>query len=69
MRKNRSNDKNKKQKKPKIYDIENVTLSYSKNQTFIRNINTEYNRTTNYKAAITYNFNTRPKNINPFSKL
>ena len=52
-----------------IYDIENFTLSYSKNETYIRNINTEYNRTINYKGAITYNFNTQPKNIKPFAKV
>ncbi|MAU36420.1 MAG: cell surface protein SprA [Flavobacteriales bacterium] len=56
-------------KKPKVYDIENFTISYSKNLTFIRNINTEYNRTVNYRGALTYNYNTQPKNIKPFSKI
>ena len=56
-------------KKAKIYDIENFTISYSKNETFIRNINTEYNRTVNYRGAITFNYNTQPKNIKPFAKL
>mgnify|MGYP001157354789 FL=1 len=58
-----------KSKTPKIYDLENFTLSYSKNEIFIRNINTEKNRTNTYRGAFTYNFNTRPKNIKPFSKL
>ena len=44
-------------------------MSYSKNKTLIRNINTEYNRTINYRGAITYNFNTQPKNIKPFGKI
>ena len=56
-------------KTPKIYDLENFTLSYSKNELFLRSINTEKNRTKNYRGALTYNFNTRPKNIKPFSKL
>ena len=60
---------NGKTKTPKVYDLENFTLSYSKNELFLRNINTEKNRTKNYRGALTYNFNTRPKNIKPFSKL
>ena len=56
-------------KTPKIYDLENFTVSYSKNEMFIRNINTEKNNTKTYRGALTYNFNTRPKNIKPFSKL
>ncbi|MDA9663588.1 cell surface protein SprA, partial [bacterium] len=56
-------------KVPKLYDLENFTLSYSENEMQIRNINTEKNRTKTYRGAITYNFNTRPKNIKPFSKL
>ena len=51
-----------------MYDLDNFTVSYSKNETFIRNINTEYNRTVNYRGSITYNYNTQPKNIKPFSK-
>ena len=56
-------------KKAKIYDIENFTISYSKNETFIRNINTEYNRTVNYRGALTYNYNAQPKNIKPFTRI
>ena len=58
-----------KTKSPKLYDLENFTVSYSTIEDFIRNINTEQNRTKTYRGAITYNFNTRPKNIKPFSKL
>jgi len=66
---NKNKGKNEKPKEPKIYDIENVSLSYSFNETFIRNINTEYNRTKIYRGALTYNFHTTPKNIKPFSKM
>ena len=69
VRKTRVQKKGEKPKKQKVYDIENWTLSYSKNKTLIRNINTEYNRTINYRGAITYNFNTQPKNIKPFGKI
>ncbi len=64
---NKKNDQ--KNSPPKIYDLENFTLSYSKNEMFVRNINTENNKTTNYRGALTYNFNNRPKNIKPFTKL
>ena len=69
VRKTKVQKKGEKAKKARVYDIENVTVSYSKNETFIRNINTEYNRTINYRGALTYNFNTQPKNIKPFSKI
>ena len=52
-----------------MYDAENFTISYSKNETNIRNINTEYSRTVNYRGAFTYNYNTKPKNVKPFSKV
>ena len=70
VRKAQSFNKNKteKPKKAKVYDLENFSLSYSFNETFIRNINTEYNRTKLYRGAITYNFHTTPKNIKPFAK-
>ena len=69
VRKTKVQKKGEAPKKQKVYDIENFTLSYSKNETFIRNINTEYNRTVNYRGSLTYNFNTRPKNIRPFAKI
>ncbi len=61
--------KENKSKKAKIYDIENFSLSYSFNETFIRNINTEYNLTKIYRGALTYNYHTNPKNIKPFAKM
>lgn len=66
---NKEKGKNEKPKKSKVYDIENFSLSYSFNETFIRNINTEYNKTKLYRGAINYNFHTTPKNVKPFSKL
>ncbi len=69
IRKTKITKKGKKARKQKIYDVENFSLSYSKNETFIRNINIEENRTVNYRGALTYNFNTQPKNIKPFAKI
>tara|TARA_B100001250_G_scaffold125539_2_gene106769 strand:+ start:19684 stop:26826 length:7143 start_codon:yes stop_codon:yes gene_type:complete len=69
VRKTKVQKKGEVAKKNKIYDIENFTISYSRNETFIRNINTEYNRTVNYRGALTYNYNTQPKNIKPFAKI
>ena len=69
VRKTKVQQKGQKGKKRRIYDIENFTISYSKNETFIRNINTEYNRTVNYRGALTYNYNNQPKNIRPFAKI
>lgn len=56
-------------KKPKIYDIENVSLSYSFNEVFNRNINTEFSTMREHDGGIGYNFNNSPKNYKPFSKI
>ena len=69
VRKTKIHKKGQPIKRKRIYDIENFTVSYSKNETLIRNINTEYNRTVNYRGALTYNFNVKPKNIKPFTKM
>ena len=69
IRKTKITKKGQKSKKPKVYDVENFTLSYSKNETSIRNINIEENRTVNYRGALTYNYNTKPKNIKPLAKI
>ena len=68
VRKTKVQKKGEPVKKRRLYDIENFTVSYSKNETFIRNISTEYNRTVNYRGALTYNYNNQPKNIRPFAK-
>ena len=65
IRKDRSPGNN----KTKLYDIENLSLSYSYNESFYRNINTEYSINKQYNGGIGYNFNTNPKNIKPFNKI
>ena len=55
--------------KNRLYDIENITLSYSYNETFNRNINTEFSRLLEHSGGLGYNFNNNPKNYKPFSKM
>ena len=53
-------------KKPKIYDISNIDLSYSYIKTSSHNPLIEYNDVTRHRAALGYNFTTQPKYISPF---
>jgi len=55
--------------KPQIYDLSNFSLSYSYNETFARDINTEYDILKNYRGGLNYIYNTRPKLISPFKKV
>ena len=59
---------NKVSKKPRIYDISNFSVSYSYNELFARNVNTEYDLLKNYRGAFNYIYNTRPKVVMPFKK-
>lgn len=60
--------KTKQEGKVRFYDIANWATSYSFNETFNRDINTEYSIQRDTRGALSYNFNTRPKNVAPFSK-
>ena len=66
VRKAQSPDKSKKQR---IYDIENFSLTYSRNETSSRNISLQERTTIDTRAALSYNFSSTPKNIKPFSKV
>jgi cell surface protein SprA len=59
---------NKTSEKPRFYDPANVSLSYSYNETFARDINTEYDVLKNYRGSFNYMYNTRPKAVMPFRK-
>ncbi len=54
--------------KPRIYDLANWSASYSYNEINTRNIATEYFNQRNVRGALSYNYNSRPKNITPFAK-
>ena len=55
--------------KPSLFDISNLSLSYSYSEIYARNINTVYDINRNYRGALAYNFNTQSKNVMPFSKV
>jgi cell surface protein SprA len=61
--------KNKLEGPARFYDIANWALSYSFNESSARDIKTEYDIRKDYRGAISYNFNSRPKNITPFAKV
>lgn len=56
------------QPKSRIYDIENWNFSYSYSELYQRNIDVEYDRRLLYRGGLGFNFNTNPKNVQPFSK-
>ncbi len=64
VKKNKTNGK-----KPKIYDIENVDVSYSYIKTRNHNPLIEYNDVTRHRGALGYNFSPQPKYYEPFKKL
>ncbi|MFC2096123.1 cell surface protein SprA [Bacteroidota bacterium] len=59
---------NKSVEKPRFYNISNFSVSYAYNETFSRDINTEYDVLKNYRGAFNYIYNTRPKIVSPFKK-
>ena len=49
-----------------IYDIENFSASYSFNEVFRRNINTEFDRQRRYRGSLNYSYRANPEPIEPF---
>lgn len=64
VRKNKTNGKS-----PKIYDIENVDVSYSYINTVSRNPLIENNEVTRHRGSLGYNYSPQPKYIEPFKKI
>ena len=58
----------KKDKKPKIYDIENFNISYAYSEVFQRNPDIAYDLQKKYTGGLGYSYAAIPKNIMPFSK-
>lgn len=54
------------ERKPKFYDVENVTLSYAFNETFHRDYNVQRFLDQNVRASANYQFGFQPKEIQPF---
>lgn len=53
-------------KKSHLWDVENLSLSFSYSETYKRNINTEYNINKNIKGGLNYAYNANPKQWEPF---
>ena len=56
-------------KKPKIYDIENIDVSYSYIDILAHNPLVEHNEVTRHRGVLGYNFTPQPKYIEPFKKM
>lgn len=64
VHKNRTNNK-----KPQLWDIENVDVSYTYTKTEAHNPLIEYNNVTKQQGSLGYNFMPQPKYFSPFKKI
>ena len=55
--------------KKRIYSLSNWSTSFSMNEMVSRNPNLKYYNTKKVRGNISYNFNTRPKNVQPFKSV
>ena len=55
--------------KSRIYDVENLSLTYAYTEEYNRTPTIEYDTRRTYNGAIGYNFNTQPASITPFGKV
>ncbi|VAW13570.1 FIG00897849: hypothetical protein [hydrothermal vent metagenome] len=62
-------DPNPNSTKMRIYDLSNFAATYSYNEIFRRNVNTEYNLDKTYRGMLSYNYSSRPTTITPFKKI
>lgn len=56
------------EQKPRFYDVENFTASYSYNETEHHDYEIKSLRDQNVRAGLDYNYNFQPKSIEPFKK-
>jgi cell surface protein SprA len=59
---------NKQQGKPHFYDVSNWSVNYAYNETYAHNISTERSIDKRFMGGVLYNYNGRPKTIQPFQK-
>jgi cell surface protein SprA len=57
------------QSKPRVWNPENFAVSYSYNEIFRRNVNTEFRMDKTYRGMFSYNYSSRPTLIEPFNKV
>ncbi len=55
--------------KNRVYDVENLDISYSYSEIYRRNIDIEYDVKKIYRGGLGYNFANIPKNVRPFEKI
>ena len=65
MRKERTNPT----KKPKFYDVENISVTAIYNDDYYRDVYTKKNYRQYFRGNVDYNFNFKPWVIKPFNKL
>jgi cell surface protein SprA len=56
-------------KKPRVYDIENISLNYAYTERFHRDFNTEFDVNKTYKGGISYKYSSKPKPVKPFNRM
>ncbi|MBL4706521.1 MAG: cell surface protein SprA, partial [Flavobacteriales bacterium] len=61
-------DRKKEGAQPHFWDVRNVTYSFSYNQSYRRNINTQFNTLKNYNTSLIYAYNPNSKPWKPFAK-
>lgn len=54
---------------PKIYSVSNWSFTYAYSNTYSRNIDVKDFDQKQYRGAISYNYNLRPKNVTPLRKI
>jgi len=60
---------NKTGSKKRFYSLSNWSASFSRNEMISNNPNLDYYNTSKTRGNISYNFNTRPKNVQPFKSV
>jgi cell surface protein SprA len=53
----------------KLYDISNLSATYSYNETEHHDVNTEYKTNKNYRGVLAYNYSKQPKIVEPFKNV
>jgi len=56
------------EREPQFYDVENISVTYSYNEIFMRSANVQHNTTRNHRGSLMYNFGNQPTNWKPFAK-
>lgn len=60
---------NSKKEKSRIYSPSNISATYSYNETSKHDVNTEHSIDKSYRGILAYNYNARPKPVEPFKKI